>query len=269
MNQDWYVAEAGQGFPLVLLHGLGASSFSWRENIGPLSWRHRLLAPDLPGHGRTPAAAVPDFRLETLSGEIVRLLNRRGVDRAALVGNSLGGSLALLLARDHSERFPILVLLAPAVCLKRPPTLFYPLRLPLLGLLAAALLGPWIVPVALRQAYHRRDLITPEVVAGYDLTFRSLANRLAIRRLVCQIDAWPPSRVEGLVSQVTQPLCVIWGQQDRVLPPDQAEWLTHRLPQAEVHLLPEVGHAPQEEAPVLVNGIILAFLEKTLKNQQF
>jgi len=267
MNQDWYVAEAGQGFPLVLLHGLGASSFSWRENLGPLSRRYRVLAPDLPGHGRTSAAAVPDFRLETLSVEIVRLLNRRGVDRAALAGNSLGGGLALLLARHQPERFPALVLLAPAVCLRRPPTLFYPLRLPLLGLLAAALLGPWIVPLALRQAYHRSELITPEVVAGYALTFRSLANRLAIRRLVGQIEAWPPARVENLVRQITQPLCLIWGKEDRILPLDQAEWLRKRLPQAEVHLLPEVGHAPQEEDPALVNEIAVAFLEKTLRNQ--
>ncbi len=52
MTRDWFVREAGQGFPLMLLHGLGASSFSWRDNIGPLSRHYRILAPDLPAHGR-------------------------------------------------------------------------------------------------------------------------------------------------------------------------------------------------------------------------
>jgi abhydrolase domain-containing protein 6 len=267
MTQTWFCQKAGQGFPLVLLHGLGASSFSWRGNIGPLSRHFRVLAPDLPGHGRTPAAAVPDFRLETLTQELLRLLDRCGVDRAALAGNSLGGSLALLLARECPERFPALALLDPAAFLRRTPRLFYPLRLPLLGWAAASLLGHWIIPLALRQIYFRKELITPEVVAGYAPTFRTLANRLAIRRLVCQVEHWPLSRVETLVGRITQPLCLIWGKEDRVLPLSQGIWLKNHLPQAELHVLPEVGHAPQEEAPGLVNDLLLGFLGRTLKNQ--
>ncbi|MEJ2070524.1 MAG: alpha/beta fold hydrolase [Syntrophobacterales bacterium] len=198
MILDWHIKEAGRGFPLVLLHGLGASSFSWRENIGPLSQNFQVLAPDLPGHGRTSPTVVADFRLETLTREILRRLDEHGVAQAALVGNSLGGSLALLLAWQCPERFPALVLLAPGVALERLPLIFYPLRLPLLGTALAALLGPWTTRTALHLSYYRRELITPEVVAGYALTFRTLAQRLALRRLACQIDHWPLSRVEAL-----------------------------------------------------------------------
>jgi pimeloyl-ACP methyl ester carboxylesterase len=266
MTPTWFVEEAGQGFPLMLLHGLGASSFSWRENIDPLSRHYRVLAPDLPGHGRTPPTLVADFRLETLTRELLRLLDHHGVTRAALAGNSLGGSLTLLLARECPERFPALVLLAPAAALDRPPWFFYPLRLPGLGLAIAALLGPWTARAGLRLAYFRKELITPEVVAGYAVTFRHLAHRLALRRLVCQVDPWPLSQVEALLSQIRQPVCLIWGERDRILPKSQALWLKERLPQAELHLLPDVGHAPQEEAPELVNEIIIAFLARSLKN---
>ena len=186
--------------------------------------------------------------------------------QAALVGNSLGGSLALLLAWQCPERFPALVLLAPGVALERLPLIFYPLRLPLLGTALAALLGPWTTRTALHLSYYRRELITPEVVAGYALTFRTLAQRLALRRLACQIDHWPLSRVEALLSQVRQPLCLIWGERDRVLPPAQGIWLHEHLPRSVLHILPEVGHAPQEEAPELVNEIIIAFLAQSLKN---
>jgi len=266
MTDTWFSRVRGQGYPLVLLHGLGASSFSWRDNIGVWSKHFRVLAPDLPGHGRTPAGAVPDFRLETLTRELVRLLDHLGIREAALAGNSFGGSLALLLAREYPERFPALALLAPAAALQRAPWLFYPLRLPLLGSAVAALLGPWIVPLGLRIAYHRRDLITPEVVAGYAPTFRLLANRLALRQLARQVDFWPPPRVEALLRDLRQPISLIWGERDRILPVTQAHWLKFRLPQAELHLLPEVGHAPHEEAPGLVNKILIAFLARSIKN---
>jgi pimeloyl-ACP methyl ester carboxylesterase len=262
----WSWIEAGQGFPLVLLHGLGANSFSWRDNVRPLSREFRVLAPDLPAHGATPAAAASDFRLETLARGLITLLDDLRVNRAALVGNSLGGSLALLLAREAPARFPALVLLAPAAALSRVPWIFYPLRLPLLGPVLARICGPWILPGALRLAYHRRDLITPEVVAGYAPTLRPLANRLALQQLACQVDYWPPSRVEALLREIHQPVCLIWGEEDRILPPAQARWVAARLPQAEMHLLPQVGHAPQEEVPEVVNEIIIAFLHRVLKN---
>lgn len=263
---QWFCRETGQGFPLLLLHGLGANSFSWRDNLGPLSRKFRVLAPDLPAHGATPAIATEDFHLETLAAGLRRFLDYRGISRAALAGNSLGGSLALLLAREAPERFPALVLLAPAAALTRLPWVFYPLRLPVLGAALARGLGPWIVPLGLRLAYHRWERITPEVVAGYAATFRNPANRRALRELACQADCWPPPRVEALLKEIRQPVCLIWGERDRILPVAQARWLAARLPQAEVHLLPEVGHAPQEEDPEAVNQIIIAFLDRSLKN---
>jgi pimeloyl-ACP methyl ester carboxylesterase len=266
VTQAWFCQEAGRGFPLVLLHGLGASSYSWRSNIGPLSRNYQVLAPDLPAHGRTSPDAVPDYYLTTLTRELLRFLDRHGVAQAALAGNSLGGGLALLLARGHPERFPALVLLAPAVAVTRLPWPFYLLRLPFLGAALAALLGPWIARAGLHYAYYRRELITPEVVAGYTPTFRTLANRLALRRLICQVDPLPLSQVAELLRQLTQPVCLIWGEQDRILPRQQGFWLKKHLPRAELHILPEVGHAPQEEAPELVNEIIIAFLSRSLKN---
>jgi pimeloyl-ACP methyl ester carboxylesterase len=263
---EWYFKVAGPGPPLVLLHGMGASSFSWRHNLGPLARHFRVWAPDLPGHGRSPADPGADYCLEALSRGVLAFLDRQGIGPAALAGNSLGGGLALLLARDHPEQIAALVLLAPAAALTRLPWLCHPLRLPGLGRLCASLLGPWLIPWALRLAYHRRELITPEVVAGYAAPFRDLNHRLALRRLCLQARIRPLAEIENLLRNIRQPVTLIWGARDRILLPDQALWLKARLPQAELHLLPEVGHVPQEEAPAAVNKIIIAFLQRSLKN---
>jgi pimeloyl-ACP methyl ester carboxylesterase len=178
----------------------------------------------------------------------------------------LGGALALLLARTYPQRFPVLALLAPAAALAKNLWILELLRFPGIGLGVAAALGPWILPLALRLVYHRRELITPEVMAGYAATFRPLANRLAFRRLSQQVRPWPLNLVEELMRDLHQPVCLIWGTEDRVLPVAQAHWLKARLPQAELHLLPGIGHVPQEEAPETVNKIIIAFLARSLKN---
>ncbi len=256
----WHCLEAGSGPPLLLLHGLGASSFSWRHLLPVLSRSYRVLAPDLPAHGATPAAATPDFHLDTLVQGITDLLDRRGVARAVVAGNSLGGGLAVLLASQAPQRVKALALLAPAVVLRRCPLLFQPLRLPLVGRLTALLLGPWIVPWGLKLAYHRRALITPQVVAGYRPTFRPIANRLGLMELARQNDPWPQKDVARLVQSLTQPVLIIWGQEDRILPPAQARQLKALLPHSHLHILPGVGHAPQEEAPDTVAEILIAFL---------
>ncbi|MCL6621368.1 MAG: alpha/beta fold hydrolase [Syntrophobacterales bacterium] len=263
----WHCLETGEGPALLLLHGLGASSFSWRELIPRLALRFHLLAPDLPAHGATPAAATPDFRLPTLVDGLLALLDRRGIRRCAVAGNSLGGGLAVLLAARAPERVTALALLDPAVVLKRYPLLFQPLRLPGLGHLTALALGPWIVPWGLKLAYHRRELITPEVVAGYAPTFRPLANRLGLMRLARENDPWPPEEVKALLASLHQPVVILWGEEDPILPVSQAAQLHALLPRAELHLLPGVGHAPQEEAPEATAEILIAFLAAAGKNE--
>jgi pimeloyl-ACP methyl ester carboxylesterase len=171
-----------------------------------------------------------------------------------------------MLARDYPERVSALILLAPAAALTRMPYLFYPLKLPGLGPLLALLLGPWIVPFALGLAYHRRELITPEVVAGYAAPFREPRRRLALASLCRQAQIPPLAEIEVMLAQLRPPVTIIWGEGDRILPVSHARWLKDRLPRAEMHVLPEVGHAPQEEAPQTVNEIIIDFLIRSINN---
>ena len=159
--RDWYVEIAGQGPDLVLLHGLGASSFSWRHNRALLSRHFRVITPDLPGHGRSPAPLDADYRAEALVRGVVDFLDWQGLDTVALGGNSLGGGLSLVLARERPARVSALVLLAPAAAMTRIPYAFLPLRLPVLGYAAAILLGPWLLPWFMRLVYCHPERLIP------------------------------------------------------------------------------------------------------------
>jgi pimeloyl-ACP methyl ester carboxylesterase len=264
--RDWYVQISGQGPDLVLLHGLGGSSFSWRHNRAQLSRHFRVITPDLPGHGRSPAPLGADYRPEALVRGVLDFLDWQGLETVALGGNSLGGGLSLVLAREHSSRVSALALLAPAAALTRVPYAFLPMRLPVLGYAVAALLGPWLLPWFMRLIYCHPERLIPEAVAGYAPPYRDLHRRLALRQICRQLEIRPLAEIAALLRGVSQPTALIWGEKDLILPVAQGRWMAEHLPQAEFHLLPEVGHAPQEEAPGPVNKIIIDFLHRSLKN---
>jgi pimeloyl-ACP methyl ester carboxylesterase len=264
--RDWYVEIQGQGPDLVLLHGLGASSFSWRHNRGPLSRHFRLITPDLPGHGRSPAPRPGDYRIDSLLRGILDFLDWHQLTTVVLGGNSLGGGLSLLAAAEQPGRIAALALLAPAAAVSRLPYAFYPLRLPVLGYAVAALLGPWFLPLFMRLVYYDAERMIPEAVAGYAPPYRDLNRRLALRQLCRQLESRPLDEISARLQVLTQPVTLIWGEQDHILPISQGYWLKQHLPQAQFHRLPQVGHAPQEEAPAVVNKIIIDFLARSLKN---
>jgi pimeloyl-ACP methyl ester carboxylesterase len=264
--RDWYVETIGQGPDLVLLHGLGASSFSWRHNRAALARHFRVITPDLPGHGKSPAPVDGDYRIEALLQGLLDFLDWHKVKKFILGGNSLGGGLALLTARERPEQVRALVLLAPAAALTRVPLAFYPLRLPVLGYGLAALLGPWFLPWFMRLVYCHPEPIIPEAVAGYTPPYRDFNHRLALRQVCRQLEVMPLNELAGLLKHLAQPISLIWGAQDRILSPVQGQWIKNHLPRGEYHLLPEVGHAPQEEVPAVVNKIIIDFLGRSLNN---
>jgi pimeloyl-ACP methyl ester carboxylesterase len=88
----------------------------------------------------------------------------------------------------------------------------------------------------------------------------------ALRQFSQQLQVSPLKEITDLLQRLAQPTGLIWGAQDRILPLIQGHWIKSYLPKAEFHLLPEVGHAPQEEAPALVNKIIIDFLGRSLNN---
>jgi pimeloyl-ACP methyl ester carboxylesterase len=262
--------EAGQGEPaIVLLHGFGASVYSWRETMAPLGDVGTVIAFDRPGFGLTSRPLPGEwggenpYTPEAQADLTVALMEKLGVERAVLMGHSAGGTIALLTALRHPERVQALVLVDAAVYGQtgtpdwlRPLLLFPPMRR----------WGPFLArflvrsaEAVIRTAWSDPDKITMELLSGYKKPLQAQNWDRALWELIL---ASHPLGLEAQLDQVMVPTLVITGGDDRIVPADNSERLASELPDAELVVIPDCGHVPQEECPGTFLRAVTAFLEE-------
>lgn len=257
---ETHVVRQGKGSPVVLLHGLGASSYSWRHTIPALVESHEVFAPDLPGFGRSEKPYDFDYSLTGLARWVTAFLDAMGIARCDFVGNSMGGATALMLALDRPERTGKLVFIGTPFSARNKPWLLWPMRWPLVGALYERLLGPWAVPLVARAAFVDWSVIDAKLCAEYGLALRERGGRRAVAQFIR--NAIPPDAEARLArfKDLAQPMLVIRGERDLVVGRAVSEEFCRTARRARFLHLPGVGHAPHEERPALVNGPLLEFL---------
>lgn len=258
---DAYWREAGAGRPLLLVHGLGASSYTWRELLPRLASKRRVIAPDLPGFGRSRAPSGFDFSLKGHSSWLVSFLDHLGLDNVDMAGNSLGGIVALMTAQDAPRRVGKLALIGTPVYLGDGPRFIWPLRWPLVGRVFEAALGPGLVRMIGRTAYCDPALMTEEVVAEYALPLKTAEGRRAaaetVRRVVPPDAELRTSRYPSLAHDVL----MLRGVHDTVAGAASARKFCASAPKARLLELPDCNHVPQEERPDVVAAALEEFLD--------
>jgi len=261
---------AGQGEPtMVLLHGLGASVFSWREVMEPLSEVGTVIAFDRPAFGLTERPLPGDwigenpYRPEAQPDLTVALMDELGVEKAVLVGHSAGGTIAVHTALRHPERVEALVLVAPAVyhggggpawarLLVRIPQVRH------LGPLLVRNLNRWSDRL-MSSAWHDPNKITSQIMAGYRGPLQAENWDRALWEFFL---ASHPLELEAQLHKIQMPTLVITGDDDHWVPTEQSVRLASELPNAELVVIPECGHLPQEERPEPFLQAVTAFLNK-------
>jgi pimeloyl-ACP methyl ester carboxylesterase len=254
------VQPRGEGATVLLIHGFGTSSFTWRHIMRPLAARLRVLAPDLLGVGCPARPRRADYSLEAHVERLEALLNEMAIEGARVVGHSFGGSMALLLAARHPHRVSRLALLAPAAFVERYPLLVRVLRSPVLGPLAMWVPARGAARLALRRAYADPSRITPEAVPGYARDLGDRRVRRALRATAIAFSRTKPERLREVLAGIHPPTLILWGREDRILPPSQGESLQLALPHARLILVAGAGHALHEERPDAVLDALLPFL---------
>jgi pimeloyl-ACP methyl ester carboxylesterase len=250
---------AGQGKPVfVLLHGFGASLFSWREVMAPLAQRGTVIAYDRPAFGLTSRPLPGDWHgaspygPEAQADLLVALLDKLGVQQAILVGNSAGGAIAVYTALHDPERVQALVLVDAAIYGGggTPAWVRPALRLP-----QARRLGPLFVRSIrtwgqdfLRSAWHDPSKITPEIQAGYTKPLRAQNWDRALWELTI---ASHELYLGAQLAHLHVPALVVTGDDDRIVPTAQSLRLARELPGATLVVISQAGHVPHEERPDL------------------
>lgn len=262
-----HLAEFGAGPAVLMLHGggPGASGVSnYASNIDALAAAgFRVLVPDMPGYGQSSKGVDADDPFGDVAGAMHGLLDALDLERAHVVGNSLGGACALRMALDRPGRIGRLVLMGPGGVgiSTAPPTDglkrllgYYAGEGPTLDKLRAFICGDLVYDASrisedvLRERFA--SSIQPDVVANPPL--RTPKDIAAFRRLDFLLDPRLP--------QLAHPTLVLWGTEDRVNPSSGALALQHKLPACDVFLFSRTGHWVQWERAAEFNATVAAFL---------
>jgi pimeloyl-ACP methyl ester carboxylesterase len=254
---DIHYLEAGSGPALLLIHGLGASTFTFRRIFPDLARRFRVVALDLKGFGFSERADG-DYSLGAQAALVRQFMDRLGIERASVLGHSMGGAVAMRLALAYPERVERLILASSASDLELGHRIW-----------GAAVIGrllPLVAPftlhnrrfreLSLKNGYYDPARCTDDVIEGYMLPARVRGYLRALGNTMAHWRRDPPLRP----ADITQSTLILWGEVDRWLPPSRGQRLYRLIPGSRLALVAGGGHLFLEEQPEAALRLIEDFL---------
>jgi pyruvate dehydrogenase E2 component (dihydrolipoamide acetyltransferase) len=249
------IAGPGKTRPLLFLHGLGGNYGTWQVALGSLAERHRVVALDLPGHGKSakPDASAFDYSVANLAKAVGQAIATLKLTQPIVVGHSLGGAVAMQLALDLGDQIGGLVLIDSA-------GLGRDIAVELRTLMAGDA-GGKTARGLLELFYHDQKLVLDRGVEEMAAT-QTQPGAWAAQQTVANAafnDKGQRFDLPDRLSGIRQPVLIVWGEHDRVIPADHGVQALGKLPDALLKLIAGVGHVPQVEAPEAVAAAIDRF----------
>ncbi|HXO86484.1 MAG TPA: alpha/beta hydrolase, partial [Gemmatimonadales bacterium] len=253
--------DSGRGTPVVFIHGIGASLYSWRHTLPPVvSAGYRVVAFDNRGFGfsEQPAHGYHNADYVRL---VVALLDSLGISSAVLVGHSMGGTIAADVALAHPDRVRGLVLINAAGYGVRWPGVLKIARWPVIGGVATTFRGRWFTERMLRSTFADPTKVTETDVDQYYAPVPQPGFGRALRGVLREFRF---DSLGGRLARVQTPTLVLWGTSDRWIPLRDGARFARELPRSEFVVIERSGHNPQEESPDRVNQLLLDYLKEGL-----
>jgi pimeloyl-ACP methyl ester carboxylesterase len=247
IDQDGFkYIEAGEGEPLVLLHGLMGELSNWEHTLNKFRANYKVIVPILPIY----ELPILTLGVKSLSKYLLRFLKFKKLDQAVLVGNSLGGHVGLVFTVAHQEYVKALVLTGSS------------------GLYENAFGGSFpkresydFVKEKVEFTFYSPATATKELV---DEVFKTVNDRSRVIRILALAKSAIRHNMSKDLKKITIPVSLIWGRQDKITPPDVAEEFHELLPNSELNWVEECGHAPMMEQPEIFNDYLDKFLNRIL-----
>jgi pimeloyl-ACP methyl ester carboxylesterase len=244
---------------VILLHGLGSSLHTWEPWAQSLSEAYRVIRYDLPGFALTGADPTGNYSENRGMDVLAALMDKLAIQRASLIGNSMGGRLAWNFASNYPQRVDKLVLISPDGF--ESPGYEYGKApvIPALVKMMRYVLPKSFLRMNLAPAYADTSQLTDAIVTRYhDLLLAPSVRDAMIARMGQTVlsDPLPALR------RIQAPALLLWGEKDALIPLSNAANYKDALPNAELVALPDLGHVPHEEAPTVSLRPVQAFLER-------
>ncbi|HYU98467.1 MAG TPA: alpha/beta hydrolase [Pyrinomonadaceae bacterium] len=260
-----YCESYGSGDPMLFLHGLGGSTYSWRYMVAPFSGEHQVILIDFRGEGKSPKPHDDHYSIGDQGDLIYQFILEHNLRNLTLVGNSYGGAVSLLVAmrlcEENPSRLSKLVLIDSGGYPDHLPLFLKLLRTPIIGWLSVHLLPPKTqIKIVLKKSYYDPAKITQQQIDAYAGPLASKGGRhalLEIGKLAIPkdfqkyIDRYPT---------ISVPTLILWGEDDRVIPLLIGQRLKAAIPNSRLEQIQLAGHIPQEEQPDAVIAHMRAFL---------
>ena len=259
-----YVEEVGAGPPLILIHGMGGSAYSWRRVIPGLAQHYRVFAIDLKGFGRSAKPFDSHYAPADQAALIANFMRRRGLSNATVVGHSFGGAVALSLAlglnRTAPGRIGRLVLMnAPAYPQPIPFKQKF-LTLPFVPYVALAAIPPiFTARAGLQSSYHGTSHVTDHDVGVYADPLHEAGGRHALVMTMRRIEEIAATGIVENYAVLRMPALLIWCRADPVVPLASGQRLAKAMPHARLAVIERCDHTPAEEAPAETLALIRNF----------
>jgi pimeloyl-ACP methyl ester carboxylesterase len=261
---------AGKGSPIVLIHGVAGRAEQWDQTVQLLADHHTLVAPDLLGHGDS-AKPRGDYSLGAHASGIRDLLVALDIERATVVGHSLGGGIAMQFAYQFPERCERLVLVSSGGLGGQVHPLLRAATLPGSEIVLPLLAHPRVleigslIPRALGRVGLRTRVDLTEMARGYQSLSNAEARNAFIHTVRAVIDAGGQriNASDRLYLASKMPSLIVWGRHDRIIPVEHARPAHELMPGSRLVLFDESGHFPHLDAPLRFARTLEAFVEET------
>jgi pimeloyl-ACP methyl ester carboxylesterase len=259
-----HYVEAGNGPPIILIHGFLYHTVMWKKNIDALAEKFKVYAIDLWGWGYSERSKENDYSFERYGKQIVGFMDALNIKKATLVGQSMGGGISVYVAAHHPERVERLILVDPAVIPYPMTTIGKIYQLPFVGEFMNAIPGDALMKNNIRTIwFYDKNKATEEycqeVLQPLSIKGSSYGTMFILRNVLKEPYV---EKEANLLAKMSIPTLIIHGREDKAIPLDRSKRLNDLWKGSKLVIFDKAGHSPHEEYPEKFNKLAIEFLSE-------